>query len=581
MGTGTFGNAYDGFDRFGRVVDHRWIETAGGTDVDRFEYGYDRASSRIWRSNPLTTGHDEFYSYDDLHRLTSMTRGDLNGTQTGIVSAGATFAQDWDLDPLGNWDGFQQDDNGDGSSGWDLDQTRTHNDVNEITGITGGGWVTPTHDAAGNMTKLPQPDTTGGPTQSFDATYDPWNRLVKLIDSNASQMIAEYAYNGLGCRITQKLYASGVLNESKYEYFSIWWQRLEERSDGTASTNATKQHTWGLRYIDDLVEYDQDDVGNLDQRHYALPGMNYNITSIATTSGAIAERYEYSPYGERLVLDADYSDDVDGISDVGNDIGHQGLMHDEEMGLIQNRLRPRSSRLGRFPNRDPLEYIDGPSMYQFVRSNPLYWLDPFGLAPNKQDSQGGIDKFIEKVEKLEKENPDLNLCEMIDLASDNANNDGTADDLWHYIYTKERGWIDTGHFLEAASWSKGATGDLGVIAGGYYVEISQWINGLFTPWRTGVGSSAFTEEDLPSNEEGSVFGTAYEDICDCPNAPKLSEALRDHLNGLGVLPPEAAPGYNNLPNNEAEHESRWQSWQKAWRELRAIASGKAYMMYAY
>ena len=378
VGTGTSGNDYDGFDRFGRVVDHRWIETAGGTDVGRFEYGYDRASNRVWRNNPLTTGHDEFYTYDGLHRLTGMTRGDLNGTLTGIVSAGATFAQDWSLDPLGNWDGFQQDDNGDGSSGWGLDQMRTHNDVNEITGFTGGGWVTPTHDAAGNMTKLPQPNTAGGPTQGFDATYDPWNRLVKLADSGTSQTVAEYTYNGLGWRITKKIYAADVLDETRYSYYSNDWRLLENRVDGTSSTNTEKQYVWGLRYIDDLVGYDQDGVGNLDQRQYALSGVNYNIMSIATTSGIITERYEYSPYGERFVLDADYSDDADGISDIGNDIGHQGLMHDEKIGLIYNRARMLNSGLGRFMQRDPLGYVDGKNLYQYVGSNPTVRIDPLG-----------------------------------------------------------------------------------------------------------------------------------------------------------------------------------------------------------
>lgn len=41
---------YDGFDRFGRVVDHLWRA-----------YGYDRASNRLYRENTLTTGRDEFY----------------------------------------------------------------------------------------------------------------------------------------------------------------------------------------------------------------------------------------------------------------------------------------------------------------------------------------------------------------------------------------------------------------------------------------------------------------------------------------------------------------------------------------
>jgi hypothetical protein len=67
-----------------------------------------------------------------------------------------TFAQCWSLDAPGNWKGFRQDDNGDGS--WDLVQSRSANPVNEITGITnnvGSAWVMPAYSPAGNMAKMP------------------------------------------------------------------------------------------------------------------------------------------------------------------------------------------------------------------------------------------------------------------------------------------------------------------------------------------------------------------------------------------------------------------------------------------
>ncbi|MCA9208420.1 MAG: hypothetical protein KDA55_08705, partial [Planctomycetales bacterium] len=36
---GTSGT-YAGFDRFDRVVDHRWLNYNTSTDIDRFKYGY-------------------------------------------------------------------------------------------------------------------------------------------------------------------------------------------------------------------------------------------------------------------------------------------------------------------------------------------------------------------------------------------------------------------------------------------------------------------------------------------------------------------------------------------------------------
>ena len=44
--TGDAGDQYTGLDRFGRVVDQRWVKTADGSHTDRFQYGYDRNSNR-------------------------------------------------------------------------------------------------------------------------------------------------------------------------------------------------------------------------------------------------------------------------------------------------------------------------------------------------------------------------------------------------------------------------------------------------------------------------------------------------------------------------------------------------------
>ena len=75
-----------------------------------------------------------------------------------------------------------------------LNQTRTHNSVNEITDFAetvGAAWATPAHDNAGNMTAIPQPFDL---TSSYDATWDAWNRLVKRTD--AGQIVAVYQYDG-------------------------------------------------------------------------------------------------------------------------------------------------------------------------------------------------------------------------------------------------------------------------------------------------------------------------------------------------------------------------------------------------
>ena len=137
---GDAGDQYTGLDRFGRVVDQRWIDTSSGTATDRFQYGYDRDSNRLWRDNLVNSAFGELYTYDGLNQLASFDRGTLNGTKTGLTGS-ASRSQDWNYDALGNWDSVTTD----GST-----QTRDHNAQNEITSVSGA--TTPTFDANGNMT---------------------------------------------------------------------------------------------------------------------------------------------------------------------------------------------------------------------------------------------------------------------------------------------------------------------------------------------------------------------------------------------------------------------------------------------
>lgn len=47
-----------------------------------------------------------------------------------------------------------------------------------------------------------------------------------------------------------------------------------------------------------------------------------------------------------------------------------------------------SPTLGRFINIDPLEYIDGMNLYEYVASNPIMNIDPYGLALYAFDGTG-------------------------------------------------------------------------------------------------------------------------------------------------------------------------------------------------
>ena len=111
------GDIYRGLDRFGRVKDAYWRDYGAGADAARIQYGYDRASNRTWRADPVAIANgaklEELYAYDGLQRLTNLQRGQLNPGRTAITSL--SFAQCWTLDSTGNWQGLRKDDTGDGT----------------------------------------------------------------------------------------------------------------------------------------------------------------------------------------------------------------------------------------------------------------------------------------------------------------------------------------------------------------------------------------------------------------------------------------------------------------------------------
>jgi RHS repeat-associated protein len=368
MGAPTgFGLGRSGRYMFNRVTDQRWQNniTATPTDIDRYQYGYDQNSNRTYKGNvvgtPVVTGGlDEYYSYDNLNRLTEMQRGVLNSGKTAITGTPAR-EMDYTLDPTGNWSAYLTKTNGT----TDLNQTRTANKVNEITAIGGTpAWATPpAYDLAGNMTSFPRP---AAPSSNFTATYDAWNRLVTI--SSGGSSVATYQYDGRGRRIVK---VTAATSETRHFYYTNNWQNIEERTGTSAAMD--KQYVWGARYIDELVCRD-----DTSQRLYAMQDANFNLTSIANASGGVVERYLFDPYGNRTIMNASWG--TISTSAYSWAIGHQGLIQDAESCLLYNRNRMIHILVGVFSQSDPIRYENGMSLVGYLDANPIDRTDPQGLS---------------------------------------------------------------------------------------------------------------------------------------------------------------------------------------------------------
>jgi len=166
------------------------------------------------------------------------------------------------------------------------------------------------------------------------------------------------------------------VGQSLEYYYNENFQVLEVRRSGSA--NPLEQYVYDQRYIDaPVMVYRDTDIDGLNiQKLYVTQDANFNVTAtVDGSTGTVINRFIYTPYGQRTVLTATWTA---GTTDFM--LGHQGLMLDGETGMYYNRARYYHPTLGRFIQRDPLGYVDGGSLYQYVRSGPVNRVDPEGLA---------------------------------------------------------------------------------------------------------------------------------------------------------------------------------------------------------
>jgi RHS repeat-associated protein len=60
------------------------------------------------------------------------------------------------------------------------------------------------------------------------------------------------------------------------------------------------------------------------------------------------------------------------------EFGHQGLMHDEEFGLVYNRARMLVPDIGKFGQRDPRGYVNSENLSEYERGSPIRAFDSSG-----------------------------------------------------------------------------------------------------------------------------------------------------------------------------------------------------------
>ena len=160
-------------------------------------------------------------------------------------------------------------------------------------------------------------------------------------------------------------------------------RRIEKKYDG----QAVMKYLYDADHI--IVEYDA--TGALVHKYIYGPGVDQpicmidvadanatyyyhfdglgSVIALTDSSGAVANLYEYSIFGEVSASDPNHP----------NRFLFTGREFDSETGLYYYRARYYNPYIGRFLQTDPIGYGDGMNWYAYCRNNPICLLDPTGL----------------------------------------------------------------------------------------------------------------------------------------------------------------------------------------------------------
>ena len=285
-----------------------------------FSYGYD-ANKNVTSETTTGTvmaGNSYTATYDNQDRLDSWAR------------ANAVDSQSWNLDLVGNWDGFTN--NG-------IAQVRAHSDAHETDTIDGNAL---SHDAKGNLLTL-----TGS---SGTLVWDIDNHLAS---ATVGATVTDYEYDALGRRVAKEVDVTGT--PVKTVYFSLAQapsygftpgQVIAEYNGGAIATSSLRTFVYGT-YIDEPLA--KIEGGSTLYYHC---NRKYDVAGLTDSNGNIVELYAYTPYGQCTMLDPAGNEILQ--TAVKNPYHFTGRRLDEETGLWYFRARYYDAELGRFISQDPL-----------------------------------------------------------------------------------------------------------------------------------------------------------------------------------------------------------------------------------
>ncbi|MCH8342427.1 MAG: RHS repeat-associated core domain-containing protein [Planctomycetes bacterium] len=253
--------------------------------------------------------------------------------------------------------------------------------------------------------------TVKGDDPWYRFVYDERWRIVATFRASDSSPKEQFVYHNAGLDgFGGSSYIDTVVLRDK-DANTAW----STASDGTLEERIYYCHNWR----GDVVALIDDTADQVEQVRYSSYGVPFGLPKgdtdgdgdLDTTDvNQIRTWVNSAQYDVRGDLDLD--GDVDGtdhtnatnaspvtlgwgvLSDVGNRKGYAGYELDDAIAgnyrLYHVRNRVLNSDLGRWLTRDPLGYVDGANLYEYVGSNPLGAVDPMGTIPPEGPFGTGI-----------------------------------------------------------------------------------------------------------------------------------------------------------------------------------------------
>src|SRR5262249_20969802 len=335
---------------------NNWIvgldHTKGAVRIAGFAHDFDNEGNKRFEEKLADAGNSqaksEAYQYDKIYRLIDYKVGTLVGSTVPVP----TTQTQYDLDPVGNWNKKTKD---------AIPETRTHSVTNEITQI---GGVPILSDLNGNTAE----------DGLFRYAYDEENRLTAVTRKADNRLVGQYQYDALSRRVQKIADAASPSAPAETRYFHDD-ARIVEEQNLLGATLAT--YVYG-NYVDEILTMDRG--GSF---YYHQNGL-WSVEAVTDAAGNVAERYAYDAYGLSAIFNgagAPIAPNPWGTphSAIGNPWMFTGRQFDEETGLYFYRARYYDPLKGRFLQRDPLEYVNGSNLYEYVTSDPINFGDPTGL----------------------------------------------------------------------------------------------------------------------------------------------------------------------------------------------------------